>query len=59
MNKIMKKILLRLFSLILILCLAFLWIMLNPKPAFAQVKTINYSNTHLENRDFSNTDLSG
>ena len=55
----MKKILLRLFSLIVILCLAFLWIMLNPHPAVAQTKTINYNNSHLENRDFSHTDLTG
>jgi len=55
----MKKILLRFFALIVILCLAFLWIMLNPRPAFAQAKTINYSNTNLENRDFSNADLEG
>ncbi|MBO3461626.1 pentapeptide repeat-containing protein [Aetokthonos hydrillicola Thurmond2011] len=53
----MKKILLRLFGLILILCLAFFWVMINAKPAFAQTKTINYGNTNLENRDFSNLDL--
>ena len=58
-NKVMKKILLRFFGLIAILILAFLWIILNPKPAFAQVNTINYNNINLENRDFSHTDLAG
>ncbi|SRR5579883_1064341 len=58
-SKTMKKIILRLFGLIIIVCLAFLWIMLNPHPAFAQAKTINYSNTNLEKRDFSDSDLEG
>jgi uncharacterized protein YjbI with pentapeptide repeats len=55
----MKKFWLRFLSLILILVLAGLWVMLTPKPAFAQAKTINYNNTHLENRDFSHNDLAG
>ncbi len=40
----MKKILLRFLGLIVILLLAFGWIILNPKPAFAQLNTINYNN---------------
>ena len=55
----MQKLLLRFISLILIICLACLWIMLTPKPGLAQANTINYSNTNLENRDFSHTDLAG
>ena len=55
----MKKILLRFLGLIVILILAFCWIILNPKPAFAQLNTINYNNINLENRDFSNADLAG
>lgn len=55
-----RTILLRLFSLILVVALAMLWIVLSAKPAFAQLeKTINYSNIHLENRDFSHADLAG
>ena len=55
----MKKLLLRLLGLILILSLACLWVMLSAKPALAQLNTINYSNTNLENRDFSNANLAG
>jgi hypothetical protein len=58
-NKVMKKILFRLFGIIVILILASLWIILNPKPAFAQINTINYNNINLENRDFSHPDLAG
>ena len=57
--KAIKKVLLRLLGVILILGMAWLWIMLSATPAFAQAKTINYSNTLLENRDFSNADLTG
>jgi uncharacterized protein YjbI with pentapeptide repeats len=55
----MKKFWLSCLNLILILLLAGLWVMFTPKPAFAQTKTINYNNTHLEKRDFSHTDLAG
>lgn len=44
---------------LLAIALAFLWVMLGANPALAQAKTINYSNTTLDNRDFSNTDLIG
>lgn len=57
--KSIKDILLRLLSVILVLGLAGFWIMLFAKPALGQANTINYSNTHLENRDFSHTDLVG
>jgi uncharacterized protein YjbI with pentapeptide repeats len=55
----MQKLLLRLLGLIVILSLAFVWVMLSAKPAFAQLNTINYTYTNLENRDFSNADLTG
>lgn len=54
-----QPLLLRLLSWILILLLACLWIILTPKPALAQANTINYSNTNLENRDFSKANLVG
>lgn len=57
--KIIQPILLRLLNLILILSLACLWVMLTATPASAQANTINYSNTNLENRNFSNADLVG
>jgi cellulose synthase/poly-beta-1,6-N-acetylglucosamine synthase-like glycosyltransferase len=57
--KIIQPILLRILNVILILSLACLWVMLTATPAWAQANTINYSNTNLENRDFSNADLVG
>lgn len=54
-----QKLLLRLLGLILVLSLACLWVMLSAKPALAQLNTINYTHTNLENRDFSNADLTG
>lgn len=58
-KKLIQTILLRLLSLILIFSLAWLWVILSAKPALAQVNTINYSNTNLENRDFSKANLVG
>lgn len=50
----------RLLVIILLLAIAFGWVMLNATPvAFAQAKTINYTKTSLEYRDFSNSDLTG
>lgn len=57
--KALKPLWLRLFSLILILALACLWVMLSATPAYAQANTINYTKTNLQNRDFSYTDLKG
>ncbi|MBD0390822.1 MAG: hypothetical protein ICV54_31090 [Nostoc sp. C3-bin3] len=37
----MKKILKRLFSLILVLILAWFWVIITPRPALAQINTIN------------------
>lgn len=55
----MKKLFIRVLGLILILILAGLWIIINPKPAFALGKVINYNNINLENRDFSHENLAG
>lgn len=57
---IIKSIWLRLLTVILTVILAFLWVMLSATPvALAQEKTVNYTKTKLEYRDFSNTDLEG
>ncbi len=49
----------RSLSLLLALCLACIWVLLGATPALAQARTINYSHTSLQNRDFSHTDLVG
>jgi uncharacterized protein YjbI with pentapeptide repeats len=59
MPKPLKLIWRRLLSWIAILALACLWVMLSATPANAQARTINYTKTHLEYRDFSETDLKG
>ena len=52
-----KQILLRLVLTLCAIGLALLWVILGARPALAQDNTINYSNTHLEGRDFSHADL--
>lgn len=54
-----KNTILRLLAVILVLGMALLWVLLSATPALAQTKTVNYTHTFLENRDFSNTDLTG
>lgn len=58
-QKNIKTIWRHLLGLILVLSLACLWVLLAATPAIAQANTINYSNTQLENRDFSHADLVG
>ncbi len=58
-SKAIKSFVVRVLSGILLLALAWLWVMLSATPAFAQAGTINYTNINLENRDFSNADLVG
>lgn len=58
-SKAIKNFVVRVLSGILLLALAWLWVMLSATPAFAQAGTINYTNINLENRDFSNADLVG
>ncbi|NEP10469.1 MAG: pentapeptide repeat-containing protein [Symploca sp. SIO2C1] len=55
----MKTFILRLVGLILVLSLALLWVMLSATPAYAQIKTVNYTYSDLSDRDFSNADLVG
>ncbi len=45
--------------ILLTIGLTLLWLILTAAPALAQTKTINYTHTSLENRDFSNMDLEG
>lgn len=54
-----QTVLLRLLKLILVIALAWLWVMLSATPVSAQDSRINYTNTNLRNRDFSNTNLAG
>ncbi|HEY9618192.1 MAG TPA: pentapeptide repeat-containing protein [Microcoleaceae cyanobacterium] len=56
----LRTVLIRLVVVLCAIVLAWLWILLGATPvAWAQDKTINYSNTHLEQRDFSKLDLEG
>ncbi|NJR49068.1 MAG: pentapeptide repeat-containing protein [Leptolyngbyaceae cyanobacterium CSU_1_3] len=57
--KPLKPAIIHLLKLIVILAIAWLWVLLSARPALAQAKTINYTNTQLERRDFSNADLEG
>ncbi|MBD2576080.1 pentapeptide repeat-containing protein [Oscillatoria sp. FACHB-1406] len=45
-------------GLIAIIVLALLWLLLTAMPAIAQDKTVNYTQTDLQGRDFSGEDLS-
>lgn len=49
----------RLLKLILVITLAWFWVMLSATPVSAQDSRINYTNTDLRNRDFSNENLAG
>ncbi|NET59477.1 MAG: pentapeptide repeat-containing protein [Symploca sp. SIO2E6] len=55
----MKTSILRLLGLILILSLAWFWVMLSATPANAQMNTVNYTYGELNDRDFSHADLVG
>ena len=54
----LKSLLIRFLVVLSAIALAWLWILLGARPVLAQDRTINYSNTHLEEHDFSNADLS-
>lgn len=47
----------RLLGLIVILFMAWLWVLLSATPAYAQENTVNYALTDLSNRDFSHLNL--
>lgn len=57
--KLLKQGFWSVLSVAIAIGLAWLWVLLSAMPAYAQEKTINYTNTHLENRDFSHLDLVG
>lgn len=45
--------------LVLVLVLAWLWVLLSATPALAADDTVNYNNANLQNQDFAYADLSG
>ena len=49
----------RLAYALLIVALAWFWILLGANPAFAETKFLNYSNAQLTGKDFSNQDFEG
>ncbi|HEY9670096.1 MAG TPA: pentapeptide repeat-containing protein [Waterburya sp.] len=57
--KEIKPFLQSLLKLILVLALAWLWVLLYATPVSAQESTINYSNTNLTERNFSHKSLTG
>ncbi|MDY7013936.1 MAG: pentapeptide repeat-containing protein [Cyanobacteriota bacterium] len=48
-----------LLKAIVVLVLALIWVLLSARPAIAQDKTVNYTQTQLQGRDFSGQDLAG
>ena len=54
-----RVILRRLLGVILVLVMAWLWVLLSATPAYAQENTVNYALTDLSNRDFSHLNLVG
>ena len=57
--KTIQPILQRCLGIILLLSLAWLWIILWATPAWAQIDTVNYNNANLNNQDFSHANLVG
>lgn len=53
----LKSLLTRIFSLLLILVLALAWILLDATPAVAQESTVNHTYSDLPNQDFSHQNL--
>jgi uncharacterized protein YjbI with pentapeptide repeats len=49
----------KLLALIAVLVLALIWVLLDARPAIAQEKAVNYTQTQLQGRDFSHKDLAG
>jgi uncharacterized protein YjbI with pentapeptide repeats len=56
---LVKSFVKRLLRLIVVISLAWLWVMLSATPVSAQDSSINYNNTNLSDRDFSHADLAG
>lgn len=57
--KATKTLLVRLLRIILVIGLAWLWILIAATPAQAQDKSVNYTSTNLIGRDFAHKDLVG
>ena len=57
--KTLKNWVLRCLGLILLLCLAWLWVLLWAGPVAAEVDTVNYNNANLIDQDFAHADLEG
>ena len=55
----LKNFIVRLLGIIIVLLFVGLWVLLDAHPALAQTGAVNYTQTNLQNRDFSNQDLVG
>ncbi|NES73428.1 MAG: pentapeptide repeat-containing protein [Okeania sp. SIO2D1] len=55
----LKKFIKRLLVIIFVSLLAGIWVILDAHPVVAQTKTVNYTQTMLADRNFSNLDLKG
>ena len=53
----LQKFWLRCVRLLVVIGLALLWLVLDARPAIAQIDTVNYNNANLNNQDFSHTNL--
>jgi uncharacterized protein YjbI with pentapeptide repeats len=49
----------RLFSLLLIIAIAILWVLFSATPALAQDSAVNYTYSEVRGKDFSHQDLAG
>ena len=49
----------RLFSLLLVVAIAIIWLLLAARPALAQESAVNYTYSEIRERDFSHLDLVG
>jgi uncharacterized protein YjbI with pentapeptide repeats len=58
-DSVRKTLIWRFLGLIAVLVLAVLWVLLDARPAIAQDKAVNYTQTQLQGRDFSHKDLAG
>ena len=55
----LQKFLMRCVRLLVVVGLALLWLILDARPAIAQIDTVNYNNANLNNQDFSHANLHG
>jgi len=59
LGMVMRTFILRLLGFILVVSLAWFWVMLSAAPAYAQARTVNYTYSDVSDRDFSYDDLEG